>query len=378
MYFLFNIKPKCTCFAALSHSLPLSPTDCMMSFEAESVDDGDAFENLCYICLDNEDDATVDGQMCGLCFACGHMNCGACEMDVIATRTCPFCRAPFNVSHEERFTRLWKLIHDRSPGRHTAGAQFNLATKYEGGIGVKQDYAEAIKWYRRAAEQGQADAQYNLGKLYEHGTGVDQDYNESVKFYQCAAEQGDADAQCNLGFMHERGRGLAQDDKEAAKWYRLAATQGDAGAQFNLASMYATGTGVGQDDKEAFKWYQLSAKQGDADSQSILGNMYAKGIGVPRDFAAVVQWWQLAAAQGHDGARTALNHVQQRNAISTPPPGTAITTIALTSGSKYNNKKGIVVALTEGQPPVDVGRAAVVLDGDAKLFSIKLMNLRVI
>ena len=35
-----------------------------------------------------------------------------------------------------------------------------------------QDYKEAAKWLRKAAEQGHAEAQYLLGSLYEEGEGV--------------------------------------------------------------------------------------------------------------------------------------------------------------------------------------------------------------
>ncbi len=38
---------------------------------------------------------------------------------------------------------------------------------YDNGQGVPQDYAEAVKWYRLAAEQGYAYAQYNLGVMYD-------------------------------------------------------------------------------------------------------------------------------------------------------------------------------------------------------------------
>ena len=41
-------------------------------------------ENLCPICLDNEDDATVDGNNCGMCFACGQSYCGACNAGGLA------------------------------------------------------------------------------------------------------------------------------------------------------------------------------------------------------------------------------------------------------------------------------------------------------
>jgi hypothetical protein len=37
-------------------------------------------------------------------------------------------------------------------------AQLNLGVMYERGQGVAKDYAEALKWYRLAAEQGNANA----------------------------------------------------------------------------------------------------------------------------------------------------------------------------------------------------------------------------
>ncbi len=53
-----------------------------------------------------------------------------------------------------------------------ADAQFNLGLMYYDGQGVRQDYAEAVKWYRQAAEQGYVKAQYNLGVMYNNGQGV--------------------------------------------------------------------------------------------------------------------------------------------------------------------------------------------------------------
>ena len=45
--------------------------------------------------------------------------------------------------------------------------------------GVPQNYAEAVKWYRLAADQGDASAQFNLGVMYDKGQGVPQDYAEA-------------------------------------------------------------------------------------------------------------------------------------------------------------------------------------------------------
>ena len=92
------------------------------------------------------------------------------------------------------------------------------------------DYDDAVRHYRKAAEQGVADAQLNLGACYYNGEGVTKDLVEAVKWYRKAAEQGDAKAQFNLGVCYANGQGVAEDKAEAVKWYRKAAEQGDADA----------------------------------------------------------------------------------------------------------------------------------------------------
>src|ERR1700730_7963340 len=78
-------------------------------------------------------------------------------------------------------------------------AETDLGVMYDMGQGVPQNYAEALKWYRKAAEQSHADAEYNLTVIYRHGKGIQQNYPEALKWFQLAAEQGNADAQYNLG-----------------------------------------------------------------------------------------------------------------------------------------------------------------------------------
>jgi len=66
---------------------------------------------------------------------------------------------------------------------------------YDNGQGVKQDHAEAVRWYRKIAEQGHAGGQCNLGFMYENGQSVKQVIAEAVRWYQKAAEQGHAGTQ---------------------------------------------------------------------------------------------------------------------------------------------------------------------------------------
>lgn len=53
---------------------------------------------------------------------------------------------------------------------------------------------EAVKWYRKAAEQNYAAAQYNLGVCYSNGEGVTKDYVEAYKWRLLAVGQGDENA----------------------------------------------------------------------------------------------------------------------------------------------------------------------------------------
>ena len=65
---------------------------------------------------------------------------------------------------------------------------------YDTGRGVPQDEAEAVRWYRLAAEQGHAGGQYNLGVMYANGLGVSQDDVTAYMWFNLAAATGDEDA----------------------------------------------------------------------------------------------------------------------------------------------------------------------------------------
>jgi TPR repeat protein len=64
---------------------------------------------------------------------------------------------------------------------------------------------------------------------------VAKDEVETLRWYQKAAEQGNSSAQPNLGFFYEKGSGVPQSDEQALKWYRKSAAQGNAQAQKNLS-----------------------------------------------------------------------------------------------------------------------------------------------
>ena len=62
------------------------------------------------------------------------------------------------------------------------------------GDGVRKDYVEAVRWYRIAAEQGDALAQYNLSLMYRSGYGVQKNNIIAHMWYSIASANGDETA----------------------------------------------------------------------------------------------------------------------------------------------------------------------------------------
>jgi TPR repeat protein len=194
----------------------------------------------------------------------------------------------------------------KSADQAYAHAENNLGTMYWGGKGVPQDYAQAAIWFRKAAEHGLAPAQVNLGSLYADGQGVTQDYAQAEAWYRKAAEQGDARAQNNLGNAYSLGQGEARDYAQAALWYRKAAEQGLAPAQNSLGYAYSVGQGLAKDYAQAATWTQKAADQGYAAAQKNMGNLYRLGYGVAQDQAQAAIWYRKAADQGFAPAQNQL------------------------------------------------------------------------
>jgi TPR repeat protein len=115
--------------------------------------------------------------------------------------------------------------------RQDAPEQFRVGVMYELGQGAKQDYAEARRWYLKAAEHDDPRAEFALGVLAVRGLGAPKDFAEAAKWFHRAADHGVASAQFNLGLMYAHSLGVPQDYVLAHTWLSLAVVQGEDGAK---------------------------------------------------------------------------------------------------------------------------------------------------
>ncbi len=138
------------------------------------------------------------------------------------------------------------------------------------GLGVNKLPAEAVKYYKKAAEQGDAEAQYLFATCLFIGNAVTQNVKQAVEYYQKSAQQEYMKAINDLGVCYARGIGVPKDGKEALAHFG-AASEGDHGfyvADSNVAYCYQNGIGVEKDKHRADVLYIVAEAKEDASRMS--------------------------------------------------------------------------------------------------------------
>ena len=243
-----------------------------------------------------------------------------------------------------------------------ADAQFKLGQIYReggGGLNVKKDPVEAVKWFRKAADQGHVRALCLLGSSYVLGYGVKKDMSEAIKCYHKAAVLGSSGAyefftDCytvdnglyldsglskndveayaysilKIGWEFENSylcKKLTPEQIEAGKlrsrelkkqfrdeWLqqlKQLAQQGDIKSQLKLGAYYQMGIapngfdgGVPKDNNEAIKWYTMAASKGSSEALMLLGQCYLN----LKNINEAIKWYTLAVDKGNKQALMSL------------------------------------------------------------------------
>lgn len=176
--------------------------------------------------------------------------------------------------------------------------------------------AETVATLTTAAEAGQAEAQYNLGYRYEypsweHTPNGDRlpprNMPEALRWYRRSAQQSWPDGQFALGLCYIAGKGVEQDESYGLELVRKAADQHHLAATLELARLYSRGVGQPRDEtdrpiallerilKANFKGNYTETAQ---DTFEGLIVRFEYGIGTERDVVVAVEWHCRAALAG--------------------------------------------------------------------------------
>jgi serine/threonine protein kinase/TPR repeat protein len=163
--------------------------------------------------------------------------------------------------------------------------------------------AEAVTWYRKAADAGDLPSLLRYGLLLHLGKGIPLNELDATAKIRQAAEADYQPAWTVLAERFELGLGTRRSDQEAFYWYKKAAEKGDVAAQAKVGDMYARGKGINKDEAEAVKWFRQAAEKGNRDAQYGLGMAYLRGKGIQKSDSLAYDWLKKSADAGHVEAK---------------------------------------------------------------------------
>ena len=203
-----------------------------------------------------------------------------------------------------------------------AQAMTEVGHRLYDGIGVKRNVEESDEWYRLGAEAGEPSAMRVVAFRSDND-------EEKFKYFKLSAELlppslNKQDSIKQTAIYYAAGRGteknlakaeewLAKLDDEKANWARIeiahitgenfwleqaAATSIE--AMIQLAEQFV----LKNDFPTALIWYKKAADEGSSDAMSIIGDIYYIGEdGVEQDYAEAFKWYSIAANLGYNMAK---------------------------------------------------------------------------
>ncbi len=289
------------------------------------------------------------------------------------------------------------LILDKAAAQGHPQASYELASLYEAGLGVQQNFQRARHYYEVAIEQGHRDAHFNLALLYNDGGAPFGNLQRARELMQVVAQQGDIEAQFLLGtMMNSTAANAAKNPTQAIHWLSRAANRGHEKAQFQLGMTYLKGTDVARDSKKALHWFTKAAQKNVAGAHFNLAVMNERGDGMPANMDAAIRWYTTAAGLGNVNAQQNLGikYLMGEQVAANPTKALQLISRAATSGLKNSQlllgqlyqtgfegkvqidlnkaEKWYLRAAKQGQPDAQYHLAVILLEkqsqGDAKFW----------
>lgn len=235
-------------------------------------------------------------------------------------------RIAMNRKPEKTPTTANTLIdqEQKTAAENVANELLEQGKKLLDGDGVEKNAVEAVRLFRKAADQGSAEAMNDMGWCLSKGEGIDMNPEEAHKWFVKAAELGFAKGQFNVGYDFYWGDGVDEDNDQAFHWFRMAADQNHDRAQFYLGRCYENGYGTAKDRTKAIEWYVKSAEQGYAAAQNALGECHEAARSGEEDLKIAAKWYQKAAEQGNTKGMANYGRMLQFGIGTDVNPGKAL------------------------------------------------------
>jgi TPR repeat protein len=157
-------------------------------------------------------------------------------------------------------------------GDGDAAAAGLLSTLHANGMGVPWDWERAVRLARPAAQAGDPTAMRILAYAYQHGNGgLGKDTGEALRWWRRGAEDGNSFSMMFYGIILMKGELVDRDLETGARWLHRAAEAGNWWAIGDLGRLYDEAWyGLPRDPDQAASWKRIRARGGDAEARGWL------------------------------------------------------------------------------------------------------------
>ena len=171
-------------------------------------------------------------------------------------------------------------------------------------------YKRAMRFFRKASEDGNIVADWYLGHMYAQGRGVPRDDATAYTYYARVADHYDpderdkkrlriiVDAMLRIADYQRTGvstAGIKSNATAAMRTYmKLATVYGHPAALYALGVMNISGQGVKKNPQQGLKWLMAAARKRHAPAEAYLGELYLEGKIVRADRTRALMWYMLA------------------------------------------------------------------------------------
>lgn len=192
---------------------------------------------------------------------------------------------PYVLPDPDKAKDLWKTGAELGQPIH----QYNYADQ----LSKAGQKAEALRWYKAAAEGGQPGCWYYVGRCYETGEGTAKDLGYAVSCYEAGIKEGEVGCCNRLGALLYKGQGVRQDYARAVELLTVGYQHDTTWPLPYLGKCFYQGWGVPKDVAKAREFLE-KVTWDDPEVYYLLGRIYARGEGVPEDIARGVAYLQKA------------------------------------------------------------------------------------
>lgn len=187
-----------------------------------------------------------------------------------------------------------------------------LAEAYLGDeLGLEKDEKTALKLFKKASKLGNSAAQYNLGMAYACGYyGLTADKDKSIYWLKKSVKGENPMACVQMGLYYYYTVKTQAAYKKAFELFNEAYNLGEEQAIINIGLCYLQGNGTKEDKKEAVKCFKKAAEKSSSGvAYNNLGICYENGFGVRKDYKKAIEMYGKAVDSGEKTGLEGIKNV---------------------------------------------------------------------